>query len=244
MTSGKDPMDRQVYNQLKLAIQSDYSVGDLLPTITDLEQKFHTSRITIRNAIQMLADEGYVNVKQGRGTTVSDPRANQRINYLTSTSETLRDLGYVVRSDNVMIDTTIPPKNILRLLDLPDASSVYLMQRLLLADEKPVSIVTNYIVPRYVPDFPLKQENFKSLYQLLENSYGIVLDSGIDTITARSASMAQASLLKIPINSPLLHICRITYSQNKPVTYDDLLIDASRYKFSVSLAGRPAGGKQ
>jgi len=240
MSAKRVPIYKQVYSDLKQAIQTKYQVGDLLPPEPELEKQYNVSRVTIRKAIQMLSDECCVSVKQGHGTRVTNPGAIQRINYITSVSETLREAGYNVRSSNILVDDIIPDKTILARLELTEGTPVTRVQRLLLANEKPISIVTNYIVTQYAKGLAEGIETYGSLYNYLEKHNNVRFDSATDYITARSANMMQANTLELPINSPLIYIRRITFSNNKATTCDDLLIDASRYTFSVNLVGRPA----
>ncbi len=238
MSMKRTPIYRKVYQDLKQAIQTKYEVGDLLPPEPELEKQYNVSRVTIRKAIQMLSDDGCVSVKQGHGTRVTNPGAVQRINYITSVSETLREAGYTVRSSNILVDDIIPDHEILTKLQLPEGAPVARIQRLLLANDKPISIVTNYIVKQYAKGLSDGIEKYGSLYNFLEQENHVKFDNATDFITARSANMLQANTLDLPINSPLIYIRRITCSGSDPITCDDLLIDASRYTFSVNLVGR------
>ena len=62
---------QRVYEALKSQIETaKYPTGTLLPPEPELEKLFSVSRTTIRKAVSMLAEEGYVYVKQGKGTSV------------------------------------------------------------------------------------------------------------------------------------------------------------------------------
>ena len=239
MSSDKMPVYLKIYHILKNEIQNDRKVGDLLPPEPILEKKYGVSRITIRKAVQLLSDEGYVTVKQGYGTTVTSPKAIQRLNQINSVTETLRKAGYRVYSKNITIDSCVPDHDILKLLEADEGTRFTRMQRLLIANNQPISIVTNYMLPKSVPDLSKHMENFDSLYSLLETKYKIQFDYATDYITARSADFLQAQALQVPDKSPLISIRRILYSKGKPVLCDDLLIESSRYQFSVNLSGRP-----
>jgi GntR family transcriptional regulator len=239
MISDKMPVYLKVYNVLKSEIQNYRSVGELLPPEPALEKKYGVSRITIRKAIQLLSEEGYVSVKQGYGTTVTRPKAVHRMNYIYSVTETLRRSGYKVHSQNIYIDLCVPNEDILKLLDAPANTKFTRMQRILIANHQPISIVTNYITPELVPDLQDNIENFDSLYSLLETKYHIKFDYATDYITARSANFLQAQVLQIPNKSPLISIRRVIYIKDRPVMLDDLLIESSRYQFSVNLSCRP-----
>ena len=64
-----------LYYQVKESIQTDildgvYPVGSMLPTENEFENKFGVSKITVRKAIELLEQDGYVKKKSGYGTTV------------------------------------------------------------------------------------------------------------------------------------------------------------------------------
>ncbi len=84
------PMYKTVYNGIKQAIKDKvYEPGTFLPTEPQLEEIYSTSRTTIRKAVKLLASEGFVIVRQGRGTEVQNIYTLQKLNSVTSFTETL-----------------------------------------------------------------------------------------------------------------------------------------------------------
>jgi GntR family transcriptional regulator len=239
MLTEKKPSYVKVYETLKSAIKTDYSPGDLLPPEPQLEEGFGVSRITIRHAMQMLAAEGYVSVRQGRGTMVTVPDAMRSDNPITSTTEVLMQAGYHVKTVDTYIDTVIPDASILKNLWLPEATPVTRLQRIFVGNGRPFSIITNHLNPELVPDLLKHKKELGSLYHLLETQYGLVLDNATDDISSVGASLEQARTLNIPIGSPLIHIRRVLYSKSYPISCSDMLADAARCKFRVFLSGRP-----
>ncbi|MEL7154278.1 MAG: GntR family transcriptional regulator [Pseudomonadota bacterium] len=66
------PLYRQVAAELRTAIaEGKHPVGTLLPTEQELCERFETSRYTVREALRLLAEDGLVKRRQGRGTEVS-----------------------------------------------------------------------------------------------------------------------------------------------------------------------------
>jgi GntR family transcriptional regulator len=61
------------------------------------------SRTTIRKAVEMLSREGFVSVKQGKGTKILDYRTMQNLNYVSSIFETLQEKGYKVSMKDIVI---------------------------------------------------------------------------------------------------------------------------------------------
>ena len=95
----------KIYNRLKNEIQKGtYPVGGFLPKEYELEEIYQVSRTTIRNAVKILAKEGMVEVRQGRGTRVLDHKAIQNYNKVMSVTEALRKKGYEVTTGDMLID--------------------------------------------------------------------------------------------------------------------------------------------
>ena len=239
MNSAAQPAYMKVYETLKAAIKQDYSPGDFLPPEPQLEAGFGVSRITIRRAIQMLATEGSVSVRQGRGTIVTVPDAAKTVNPITSTTEVLMQAGYNVKTLDTHIDTVIPDASVLKMLWLPEDAPVTRLQRVFVGNGRPFSIITNHLNPELVPDLAKHKRALGSLYHLLKTHYRLTLDSATDDVTAVGASLEQARTLNIPIGSPLIHIRRVLYSQSRPISCSDMLADAGRCKFRVYLSGQP-----
>lgn len=234
------PAYMEVYTKLKGMILDDaYPIGSLMPTEPDLCAMFKVSRTTVRKAMELLEQSGFVKIQQGRGTEVLDYKTTQKLNIVSSFTETLESKGYKVTSKSMHIDMVVPPANVLNDLDLPDDTQVVRIQRIQMANDRPVAIMTNYVVADLVPGILSDSGKFVSLYHYLETKYGILITSARDNIKAKAADFLEAELLQIPIGSPLLVDRRITYSHSRPIEVVVMLVDASKYEFSVNLSGRP-----
>lgn len=233
------PNYRKVYDQLKSHIQSDeYPPNTLIPSEPELCALYAVSRTTIRKAIELLEKEGLVHVQQGRGTEVLDHTATQNLNTVTSFSETIRNKGYDVSLRSIFIDEFVPSKKVLEKLGLLDGTSVIRIQRIHLADDRPVAIMTNYLRPEIAPGILGDGDKISSLYTYLENVHHVKITHADDTIRAVGADFIQSQLLEIPIGYPLLLNHRITYSDDLPIEVVHMAVDGSRYEFSTHLSGR------
>lgn len=68
----KLPVYIQIHDQIKANIENNtYKIGDRLPSERELSKQFGVSRMTLRQAIQTLADEGILERKIGSGTYVA-----------------------------------------------------------------------------------------------------------------------------------------------------------------------------
>ena len=108
----KVPLYIQLYNRLRIDIENGvYSPGERLPSEVELEAKYNTSRITIRKAISLLANDGYVSVRQGLGTIVASPTM-YNTNFVTSLTEQLREAGYVPSARDIHVSREYAPPEI------------------------------------------------------------------------------------------------------------------------------------
>ena len=76
------------------------------------------------------------------------------------------------------------------------------------------------------------------LYQFLEETYNLIIDSTKDRIYAKSADFLEARVLDVEPKTALLVIRRISYYQDKPVSIDHVRIIGSQYEAEISGKGR------
>lgn len=235
----KIPAYKQMYTSLKKDIKDGkYKPGTFLPTEAEMEAEYGVSRTTVRKAISLLTNEGYLSVTQGRGTEVQDISTSQHLNKITSFTETLRQRGYQVTTQGLALEKIPAPSFIRDILSLKEGDFVYHIQRVQCADGKPICIIENYLAANLVPDFTLTERDCVSLYECLENQYGIILKDAVEHISAASASFTESQILRIPLNAPLLHSTRVTSTAQGPFEYASIHAVADRYEYQVYLSGR------
>jgi GntR family transcriptional regulator len=234
------PRYQWVYNSLKTRIEvGDYKVGDLLPPEPDLQRIFLVSRTTIRKAVEMLAQQGFLYIRQGRGTEILDFKATQKLQYVTSFSETLREQGFTVSQSGISVDLVPAPRHIAADLKTDPGSPVVKIERVTLANGTPIALMTNYLVPDLAPGIEKRIPGMSSLYSFLESEYHIVIEAATDFISARQPTPTESEKLGVPRGSPLLVVRRITHSGGRAVEVAILLIVAERYEYCVHTKDRP-----
>lgn len=235
----KMPAYVKVYKGLKAEIlDGEFEVGELLPTETALEDKFKVSRTTIRRAMELLARERFVSIKQGRGTVVLDYKTRQNLNLVTSISETLRKKGYTVKPRSMYIDEVKATLKQQENFGELETETLIRIQRVQLADDKPIAIMRNYLKADMVPEIKLHVNKFTSLYEFLESKYNILIDSASNKITAKIASFTEAEMLGINPGDSILHISRICYCREEAVCLDSISIVGDFYELEIFMEGR------
>ncbi len=217
----------------------DYKVGDFLPPEPELEKMFNVSRTTVRKAVEILSQQGFVYIQQGKGTEILDFKATQKLQYVTSFSETLREQGFTVCYKHITVDTIPASARIAADLNIVPNSLVVRLKRLTIVNDKPIALMTNYLLPDMVPGIERKIGTMNSLYSFLESEYNIVMEAATDYISAQEASNEEASMLQVPIGYPLLNVRRITYIKARPVEFVLLQIVGDKYEYCVHTKDRP-----
>src|SRR5438105_14606892 len=137
---GSQPLYQQLQRALREAIEKRVlGPDDALPSERQLAADLGVSRITVRKAIQGLADEGFLEQRQGSGNFVST-RIDKNFAKLTSFSEDMRARGRIPRSAWLKrSEGTVTPEESLKLA-LSPGTLEYRFHRLAFADDGPTAV--------------------------------------------------------------------------------------------------------
>lgn len=231
------PLYRRIHDELKAKIEAgEYQPGDRLPSELVLARAYHVSRITSRQALDLLCSEGLVVRRQGMGSFVAARRVTQPLVRLTDFVEDMAEAGLRPESKVLGLATEVAPMGVAERLGLPPGTSVYRLDRLRLADGSPIALDWTWLplqFGRLLVDQDLAQ---RTIYSILEQDYGIPVVSGEYTIAAALADETQADLLDVPSGSPLLVFDRTSFTaSDKPVYYQKRFYRADRVQYRLTL---------
>ena len=179
----------------------ELGVGSAIPSERKLSNDLGVSRLTLRAALDELVREGYLVRRHGSGTFVSEPKIAQQLT-LTSFSEDMRRRGMVPDSRTIGLDNVDAGARVGRALNVSPAARVYRIQRLRLADGVPMALETLHVPVSIVPGLTAQQLEHASFYELLEQRYGVVIASGLQTIEPTVTNEEESELLDVPLHSP------------------------------------------
>ncbi len=207
------PLYAQLVGIIKHYISSGaLSVGDLLPSETELCRALRISRNTVRQAIGELEDEGLVVRKRGKGTFVTDPANNRRGVRYSFTTE-ISSLGKTPSSTLVDFGVIMPPRAICEKMELQEGTAVYCFTRIRNADGEPLILETSYY-PQYIyPNLTRDMVQTHSFYSLLYH-VGITPFSAEDTYESVILDETRAHLLGVPEGSCAFYHQRRTKTED------------------------------
>ena len=227
----ESPYYRQLYEFLrKDIVEGQRPPGELLPSESELIDRYQVSRITVRQAMDLLVQDGLVYRRRGRGTFVAVPKIEQGLTQIISFSEDMRRRGFHAETAVLSSYVMSASQEIAENLDITHGEEIAFLQRLRLADGDPLSIESSYLVHRLCPRVLEGDYARNPLREALENNYDLRLVRATQVIRAIAASEDLAQKLSIAPASPLFFIERISYSQyDRPVEFLQLYHRGDRY---------------
>lgn len=213
------PLYFQIQTQLLLHIESGrLRPGDSLPGEEELTRIYGVSRMTCRQALQSLKNQGFANREKGRGTFVIQPKVEKDIAHLLGFSAEMEALGMKASSKVLGIATLSATPEIASKLAIEPGSPVVHIQRQRFANGEPVLAEEVWLSQQQYPGIEKLDFSRRSLYETLRERYGVRIGSADEVIEARSANRHEAALLGIAPRSSLLVISRTLLNvEGRPV---------------------------
>jgi GntR family transcriptional regulator len=186
--------------------------GDPLPSEAELCERFSVSRMTVRQALAELSNDGLVERRRGQGTFVAHRPVHRRPGVFLSFTEEMNRRGVQATSRLLRAGMDEPRRAEVEDLGLAPGSRVVRIVRVRLADGVPVALEDAALLPE-LGEVLGEDLGAGSLHGALERR-GIVATRAVGTITARLARASETDLLDLAPQAALLVELRILFDQH------------------------------
>lgn len=229
------PLYLQLRRRLESGIESaGLQANDPLPSERDIARITGLSRVTVRKAIETMAEDGLIVQRQGSGSYVapSPRRMEQSLSQLTSFTEDMARRGMTTTALWLERGVFLPTAHEAATLGLTPGASVARLSRLRLADGKPLAL-ERAALPAELLTNPVAVDG--SLYETL-GQLGLRPIRAVQRISAANVKGSDAAFLDIPEGAAGLQIERISYlPDGRPVEMVRSLYRGDAYDFVAEL---------
>lgn len=219
--NNKIPRHLFIQQDLLKKIQSgDYAQGQLIPKESELTDIYQVSRPTVRQAIQYLVNEGYLERRKRRGTIVKQQKINQEFTHIIESYDSeMNRKGLHPKTKVLTFKIDKATYNIASNLHINEYDDVYKLVRLRYAENKPIVLVTTYLPVKLLPNFLDNDFTSEKLYSVLEKINFPILQirRKLDVLKADETT---SDLLDIEEGDPIFYFHSTAFTHNRlPIEY-------------------------
>lgn len=227
---------RLIYLDILKALENQtYKPGDLLPSDKRYSIKYQVSRETVRKAMKLLANDGYIQRLQGKGSIVIDRRHFCfPLSQIESYSEVVKVDGLNSKNKILDICDAVVPEIFSPLSDHVKATKI---SRMRVINGEPLIIDHDYVLKSKVLSIP-RQWAKLSLFKYLEEILKFKIDYAVKELTVEKANLFDQEQLSISKDMSMVVIRSRTHLiDNSIISYTESRHRADRFS-SVVFARR------
>jgi len=219
---GSIPQYKILYETLRKHITGElYRAGDILPSESELRRTYALTQPTVRQALALLVNEGYIKKRQGKGSIVQQlPKGLGLLSIEGMLSNSNNDL--LRWKTKILSGPQIEPwpKEMMFTPTTDEIESGAIkIERKRIIEDTVVFYETLYIPNINMPRFCSRKLENRSLYDILRKNYQIAVTKGEQKIWSVAADKKISELLQVKGGSPILRLER--------------RIDTNRINFSI-----------
>lgn len=231
------PIHKQIYEKLRQNINEGiFNEGDTLPSENHLCQIHHTTRPTVRKALERLSVEGYITRKQGKGSIVKKAPGNIDLFSFSGSIPAIQQKNLTTKiikgPEFIKCETafsfTLSAKE-------KEHGFLYL-ERLRLINNTPILFDVTLIPNINLPRLTQKSLENKSLFDMLRTNYQIETKGGEQKLLAIIADKRLQKFFNVKQKHPILQLNR-KIATNLPDSYfyNQVFCNTENYTLSGTL---------
>ncbi len=202
----------KVYDDLADKIQNEeIKAGSLLPSENELTEMYNSSRETIRKALKMLSEDGYIHKVQGKGSIVLDiSKFDFPVSGLVSFKEVSRKIGHRAKTHVAELSLTEPTAELAENMKISSRQHVWKVLRVREIDREKIILDKDFLVEELVPI--LTEEICQnSIYEYIEGELGLSISFAKKEITVEEPTEEDRNYLNLDGYSNIVVVKNYVY---------------------------------
>jgi GntR family transcriptional regulator len=204
---------RQVADLIRQQLLSAGFDDNVLPDERVLTRQYGATRNAVRDALDLLRQEGLIERLPGVGTVVVGQKVPHGLQHLMGLAEVLHEHGKVINEVRT-VSSVRPPAAVARRLELEPDSSVVYIERLRRLNGSPLSLDLTYISPAVGEPLLRADLEGQDVFHLIEQTSGRRLGAAELTVEAVNADPHSAAVLGVPRGAALLMMERLSHFED------------------------------
>jgi GntR family transcriptional regulator len=243
------PLAQRVAEQLReMIMQGKLGPETQLPKEPDLSAMLNVSRSTVRSALTILEQGGFILRRWGVGTFIAkNPPTYNNLNINSGVTQLIRSSGAEPSCIELLVTTRPASEHVANRLSLEPGTPVIIVERVRLANERRTVFSQDYLpqslfntqdreIP--VPEIEDYLRHNQSMYTFLREQCGLEIHHGIAWIRPLTAEGYIAEKLQVSRGSSILHLEQVDFGfSGEPVALADEYYVADAFTFSIYRTG-------
>jgi GntR family transcriptional regulator len=235
---GDTPLYIQVADALRHRIlDGEFASNDPLPSESEMVRSFDVSRVTVRQAIGLLHEEGLLGKAQGKGSFVKALAVEQNFLGLLEFRRDLRRQGHEPTAEITSYEKIVPPRAIREMFGLGERDEVHSVERLKRCDGKPIMLDRLFLPCHLLPEIDQLELRTVWFADLLIR-HGIKLTRARKVVQPIIMGNAEAKILAVRPSSIGLLVDRTIWpsaEDTAPVLLTRSVISGDAAKFFIDV---------
>lgn len=220
----KKTMVKQAINYLREYILGIDNENDKLPSENDIANKLGISRLTIREALTVLENEGLIEKNQGSSTTITTfaRKLSENIDYKGELGSFIEESGAILGTEILETKFIEADEELGEKLSIEIGEEIFYLEKLFLANHKPATLCINRIPKRHISKWNFDKEDLgKSMFDLIERNSNYIFSYDSIELIPELVTEKLSQVLQVQVNKAILKTEVIKYSlEGIPIMYN------------------------
>jgi GntR family transcriptional regulator len=216
--------------------KNEYKIGDRLPSENELAKTLRVSRVTLREAIRQLREDGFIYSRRGSGTYLSGnvKQIAGTLDVNNGLTRTITEAGFKPGVTDYHTELIHATQYLADKLKVKKGCRIVLLKRVRTANDKPVVFSQDYLSPRVATVFLSIEKKILSLFEMIEQS-GITIWNSFAELSPENCTKDLAEKLSYKAGAPLLALKQVLVDhRGSPLFYGEDYFRPDCFVFSIN----------